>query len=108
MSTVFTERIPLVENKAGDILLEGSRVFLEHVVEAFQQGKHPEDIQQGFPSISLADIYAVIAYYLRHRNEVERYMARQQERAVQAMADAQPYAPTALIEKMNAILYLPL
>jgi uncharacterized protein (DUF433 family) len=102
MSTVFTERIPLVENEAGDILLEGSRVFLEHIVEAFQHGKHPEDIQQSFPGISLADIYAVIAYYLRHRDEVERYMARQNERAAQAMVDAQPYAPKALIEKMKA------
>jgi uncharacterized protein (DUF433 family) len=102
MSTVFTERIPLVENEAGDILLEGSRVFLEHIVEAFQQGKHPEDIQQSFPSISLADIYAVIAYYLRHRDEVEGYMARQAQRAAQAMVDAQPYAPQALIEKMKA------
>jgi uncharacterized protein (DUF433 family) len=91
-----------VENEAGDILLEGSHIFLEHIIEAFQQGNHPEDIQQSFPSISLADIYAVIAYYLRHRDKVERYMAKQAEHAEQAMVDARPYAPKALIEKMKA------
>ena len=38
MSTVFTERIPLLEDEVGNILLEGSGVFFEYIVGAFLLG----------------------------------------------------------------------
>jgi hypothetical protein len=37
--------------------------------------KTPEAIVQRFPSVLLlADVYGVIAYYLRHRAEIEQHM----------------------------------
>ncbi len=30
---------------------------------------------QDYPPVSLPDVYTVIAYYLRHRSEVEEYLA---------------------------------
>jgi uncharacterized protein (DUF433 family) len=81
MTAVLTERIPLVQNEAGDMYIEGSRVFLEHVVEKFNAGKTPDEIQQDYPSLTLADIYAVVAYYLRHRQDVDDYVQRQAQRS---------------------------
>ena len=40
-----------------------------------------EEIACQYPSVQLADIYAAITYYLRHRDEVADYLRRQEERA---------------------------
>lgn len=37
-------------------------------------GSTPEEIAQDYSSLDTADIYAAIAYYLRHRDEVEEYL----------------------------------
>ena len=34
-----------------------------------------EEIVQQYPSVELADVYQVIGYYLRHRSDVEGYLA---------------------------------
>jgi hypothetical protein len=49
-------------------------VLLELVIRAFQDGATREAIIQRYSSASLADVYAVIAYYLRHRDETESYL----------------------------------
>jgi hypothetical protein len=51
------------------------------VIGAFQNGCTAEQIAYKYPSLNLADIYAVITYYLRHRQEVEVYLAQQWQEA---------------------------
>lgn len=104
MTAVLSERIPLVQNEAGDIHIEGSRIFLEHLVEKFNEAKSPEDIQRNYPHLKLADLYTVMTYYLRHRDEVDTYVERQYQRAREMEAWAAPYRPTKLVEKMKARL----
>ncbi len=50
------------------------------LVSAFKRGESPESIQESCPTVAPADVYAVLAYYLNHRAEVEVYIA-EQERA---------------------------
>ena len=38
---------------------------------AFDEGATAEEIVQQYPALSLADAYAAISYYLRHRSDVE-------------------------------------
>jgi uncharacterized protein (DUF433 family) len=65
----------------GVVRVGGTRVTLDTVVEAFGEGATPEEIVQQYPSLDLADVYAAISYYLRHRAEVEDYLrARRQQR----------------------------
>jgi uncharacterized protein (DUF433 family) len=54
---------------------------LELVIRAFEDGATPEVIVQRYPTTTLADIYTVIAYYLRHRALVERYLAERERQA---------------------------
>jgi len=54
-----------------------SRVMLDSVVAAFQQGHSPETIRQQYPALSLEDVYGAITYYLAHVGEVEEYLRRQ-------------------------------
>jgi uncharacterized protein (DUF433 family) len=72
---IVQEPIPLETTEEGVIRVARTRVTLETVVAAFEQGATAEEIVQQYPSLQLADAYAVIGYYLRHRPEVETYLA---------------------------------
>jgi uncharacterized protein (DUF433 family) len=54
----------------------GTRVTLDTVVGAFEQGATPEEIALRYDTLQLADVYAAIAYYLKHRAEVDHYLAK--------------------------------
>ena len=54
-----------------------SRVMLDSVVAAFEQGHSPETISQQYPSVTLEEVYGAITYYLANVDEVDRYMRRQ-------------------------------
>ena len=69
------EAPPLSENN-GVVLVGGTRVTLSSVLIAYKSGSTAEDIKRKFPSLALADIHAVIAYYLRHQEDVETYLER--------------------------------
>ena len=56
-----------------------TRVMLDSVVAAFDQGHSAETIVQQYPSISLEEVYGAIAYYLANRQEVDEYLRRQDE-----------------------------
>ena len=75
------EAPPLWQDESGALRVGRSRVLVELVVRAFQDGATPEAIAQRYPTASLADIYAVIAYYLRHREEMEAYLAAREQEA---------------------------
>jgi uncharacterized protein (DUF433 family) len=76
---VTTEQIPLVTGANGVIRVAGTRVALETVVAAFTDGATAEEIAQQYPAVSLADVYQVIGYYLRHSTELESYFAWRQQ-----------------------------
>ena len=73
------EPLPLQEMEDGVVRVGGTRVTLDTLVAAFEQGATAEEIVQQYPSLHLADAYAVIGYYLHHRAEVEAYLARRGE-----------------------------
>ncbi len=75
------EAPPLRQDASGALRVGSSRVLMELVIRAFQDGATPETIAQRYPTATLADIYAVIAYYLRHRQEVDAYLAEREQQA---------------------------
>lgn len=79
--TAKAEAPPLHEDSAGAVRVGASRVLLELVIRAFQDGATPEAITQRYSTLALSDVYAVVAYYLRHRSEVEWYLDRREQKA---------------------------
>ena len=71
----------LVRTPQGVWRIAGTRVSLESVIYSFLDGATPEEICQDFSSLSLAQVYGVIAYYLRHREKVDAYLKTQQQAA---------------------------
>ena len=51
------------------------------MVHHFELGAIAEQINESFPSLDLADICAVIAYYLANRECVAEYLGRQEAEA---------------------------
>ncbi len=74
MQQPLAEPIPLQRWEDGTYRVGGTRGTLDTVVAAFQTGATPAAIAQDYSTLKLDDIYAVIAYYLRHQPEVEDYL----------------------------------
>ena len=79
--TIDTEPIPLIVDPNGTIRVGNTRVTLESVVAAYLEGATAEEVAQQYPSLELADIYAVIGYYIRRRSEVENYLQLRRRQA---------------------------
>ena len=81
MTITTTETIPLETDSQGVIRVSKTRVTLDTLVTAFKDGATAEEIAQQYPSVSLADVYYVIGYYLRRQTEVESYLTARQHEA---------------------------
>lgn len=78
---IAIEPPPLRPEPDGTIRVGGTRVTLDTVIASFRAGATPEQIAQQYPSVPLADIYAVIGYYLHHTSDVEAYLADRRRQA---------------------------
>ena len=68
--------IPLSMDQSGVLRVGDTRVSLDSVIYAFQDGATPEEIVQQFTTLDLADVYSVIGYYLQNTAEVQEYLQR--------------------------------
>lgn len=100
------QSVPLTVTEDGTIRIAGSRVSLESVLYHYKLGAVPEEIVYKFPSLRLADIYAVVAYYLNHREGVEEYLREAEAAgdALQAEIESQPQYRTAMVEVRERLL----
>ncbi|MCC6805369.1 MAG: DUF433 domain-containing protein [Anaerolineae bacterium] len=86
--------IPIYTDESGVMRIDGSRVTLDTIIARFHQGDSPEAIHKGFSTVSLSDIYAVIAYYLAHSAELDAYLQRRDAEAEQLRQEAEAnYSP---------------
>lgn len=82
VATTITEVVPIKTNKDGVILVSKTRVTLDTIIHAFNEGATAEEIFYQYPSVPLADIYSVIGYYLRQKKQVDSYLRRREKQAV--------------------------
>jgi uncharacterized protein (DUF433 family) len=66
----------LAQNAYGYIHLADHRIGLRHVVDLYVEGCSPEQIVDHFPTLSLALVHKVIAFYLDNRADVDAYVAQ--------------------------------
>jgi uncharacterized protein (DUF433 family) len=83
-STPPSVSVPLRTDDDGTIRVSGTRVPLESLIACHQRGDKPEEIHAAFPVVPLADVYAVLAYYLVHQAEVDAYI-QQGDKAADAL-----------------------
>ena len=75
------DRLPLRADQGGAVRVGNSRISLDVIVQQYENGMTLEDMVRAYDTLVLADVYAVISYYLRHRDEVRSYLKRREEEA---------------------------
>ncbi len=78
---IEAEITPLRIDKHGTIRVGKTRVTLDLVIEAFNNGASPREIVGSYSALDLADTYFAIGYYLRHKAEIDEYIRQGEEKA---------------------------
>jgi uncharacterized protein (DUF433 family) len=72
---------PLRVDEGGAVRIGRSRISLDLLVEQYENGMTPEDLVRAYDTLDLAEVHAAIAYYLRHRAEVQAYLQQRNKEA---------------------------
>src|SRR5438552_10845510 len=67
-------------DEGGALKVGDTRVSLDAVVYAFNNGADAAEIQRDYDSMSLAEVHAAIAYYLHNIAKIDSYIAKQEIR----------------------------
>jgi hypothetical protein len=70
-----------------------TRVPIDTVVYAFNQGATPEEIVMSYTSLELGDVYAVVNYYIHNRADVDAYLSKREAEATQIRAENEKRSP---------------
>jgi uncharacterized protein (DUF433 family) len=73
--------VPLHELPDGTLRVVGTRVPLDTILLCHRAGDSPEATHDSFPTVPLADVYACLAYYHRHKVGVDGYLERRRVQA---------------------------
>jgi uncharacterized protein (DUF433 family) len=90
------------KDEHGVLRVGGTRVMFDSVVAAFEQGHSPEMIRQQYPSLSLAEFYGAITWYLAHPDEAQAYLA-QQDRVWEDMRAKAEQRPAEAVERLRKL-----
>jgi len=93
---------PLHFDANGVCRVSDTRVTLLTLIEAFLEGVTPEEIYQDYPSVpsvGLANVYAVVAFYLGHRDEIDAYLDTVREREAQVIEEIKLRSPLSEIRR---------
>jgi uncharacterized protein (DUF433 family) len=82
---LYADPPPLSQTDDGVVRISGTRIPLERVIRSFLAGATPEQIAQDYDVLAIEDVYAVVNYFLHHRDEVLTYLsaAEQEARKIQ-------------------------
>jgi uncharacterized protein (DUF433 family) len=92
----------LTGHEKGEIRLTGHRIDLCDLVPLYNEGNSAEMLLGFFPTLSLALIHKVIAFYLENNAEIDAYVARCESASERQQATTRP-APT--IDELKARLH---
>ncbi len=102
---IEADLVPLVVDADGTERVGGTHVTLDTIVDTFENGASAEEIVNRYTSLRLADVYSVIGYYLRHKDEIKAYLQQREEEAEQIRQKIEDRWPsTGLRERLLARL----
>lgn len=93
---------PLRVDPGGAVRVGDTRVPLDVVVQQYENGMTPEAVARAYDTLALADVYAVVAYYLRHRAAVRAYLDRREQEAAALKARIEAERPRVGREELLA------
>jgi len=70
------------EIRGGRPRIAGTGVTVRRIVGWYKQGLNPEEIADQFGHLTLAQVYAALAYYHANRDQIEADLATEEAEAV--------------------------
>ncbi|MBD0389872.1 MAG: DUF433 domain-containing protein [Nostoc sp. C3-bin3] len=55
-------------------VIKGTRTSVRVIVETWRMGVSPEEIPQGLPHLTLAQVFDALSYYSDHQDEINTYI----------------------------------
>lgn len=68
------EAIPLTQLEDGTLRITGTRIPVDTIIARYLVGDTPQEIVEGFPTVSLDTVYLLIAFYLRNQDSLDAYL----------------------------------
>lgn len=102
VAAIEPEPVPLARDDAGRLVVTGTQVPLDTLVAAFERGDSPESIHEAYNTVSLGDIYAVFTYCVRHREQVNAYLAERQKQRSEMQAEVEARFPVERIARRES------
>ena len=100
---VVTMTVPIEVDPNGVRRARGTRVTLDSIIAAFKEGATAEEIAQQYSTVPLADVYAIIGYYLQQQGEIEVYLSHRHEQAEQIRTENEArFNPIGVRERLLA------
>ena len=65
----------------GRLRIDGTRITVNQMAVLYKGGSSPEEIADQYPQLTLAQVYAALAYYHANREEVEVDLAAERAEA---------------------------
>jgi len=78
---------PFRWDEAGGIRIGQSRVTLDSLLAAYHSGSTPEEIAVQYSVLHLEEIYASVAYYLSHRQQIDSYLEQRHRKQEQQRSE---------------------
>ncbi len=99
MENILTQHIEITPGVlGGKPRIAGHRIRVMDIVAWHEKrGLSPDEIMSLYPTITLADIYAALAYYFDHREEIEAEFRHEAD----AVATIKGRYPSKLQEKLR-------
>lgn len=60
----------------GEPIIKGTRTPVRAIVETWRRGVLPEEIIQGMPHLTLAQVFDSLSYYSDHQEEINEYIEK--------------------------------
>jgi uncharacterized protein (DUF433 family) len=94
--TIHLQPAPLRTDSDGNLRVGATRVTLDVVLTHYRSGASVDEIAERFPVLTSADVHAALAYYLRHHDEIDAYLAeldRQADATLESLGErCQPWS----------------
>jgi len=96
MTIIHPDPVPLRVDETGTIRVGNTRITLDVLLGYLLQGVMPEQLvsEEWYPTLALGDVHGVLAYYHRHRAELDEYLRRRREEADRRQKEIEATRPS--------------
>ena len=91
---IHQDPVPLRVDEEGTIRVGDTRITLDVLLGDYRRGMTPKQIVEQLDSLTVADVYGALAYYHRHKDELDAYLRERAEDSACRQREIESTQPT--------------